>query len=129
MEVLKDIFVSYDIAVQLKEIGFDEPCMSYYYNRKLIIDLQENEDSNAYFLTDAVFSNLNGHSDCCSAPTYEQVFKWFREKNIISEISPIVSVVNKNIKRYIFCVYDLQEESQGIEQNNIGCITYEEARE
>lgn len=86
METLNNIFVPYKIAVQLKEIGFDEPCMSYYYNEKLIIDLQENENSNVYLLTDAEFSNLNKHSDCYSAPTYEQVKKWFRQKGIESSL-------------------------------------------
>ena len=25
-------FVSYEIALALKELGFDEPCFTYYYN-------------------------------------------------------------------------------------------------
>lgn len=86
MEKINDIFVPLEIAKKLKEIGFDMPCMSYYYNENLIIDLQENENSNVYLLTDAEFSNLNENEDCYSAPTWEQLKSWFEQKGIKSHI-------------------------------------------
>ena len=30
---MKEQFVTYEIALKLKELGFDEPCIAYYFNR------------------------------------------------------------------------------------------------
>jgi hypothetical protein len=60
-------FVEYEEALELKQLGFDEPCFGVYatkdgYVRKSAYD--ENGD----------------------APTYSQAFRWFREKGIENEI-------------------------------------------
>lgn len=75
MQTLKDIFVPYEIAQKLKEIGFDEPCLAYY-------------DDKLIEITYPIFSFNNKYEPI--APTYEQVFKWFREKGyhiIIDKVS------------------------------------------
>jgi hypothetical protein len=64
---MKD-FTLYPEALELKQLGFDEPCLGFYErNQELII--QECE------LTDF-------HSDSlqCVAPTFSQAFRWFRDK-------------------------------------------------
>ena len=66
-------FVSYDIALALKELGFDEPCFGWYYNNGLELDINANEtvDRN---------QKLGRFKDCFIAPLYQQVFKFFRDK-------------------------------------------------
>ena len=59
-------FVSYEMALALKELGFDEPCFAWYKNGKLRIELYWN------------ISDLRDED--CISPTYSQVFRWFREK-------------------------------------------------
>lgn len=76
METLKDIFVPYKIAVQLKEIGFDEPCIGYYEKDNPNVRLNEKTGTIKH----------NSLLIYISAPTWEQVFKWFREKNYQSSI-------------------------------------------
>lgn len=68
---MKQEFVPYELAVKLKQLGFDEECFGYYHNlgsKQLVISLRNlKEDNNSeiqYFL----------------APTYSQAFRWFREK-------------------------------------------------
>jgi hypothetical protein len=62
-------FIPYELALELKQLGFDEPCFGVYatkdgYVRKSAYD--ENGD----------------------APTYYQAFRWFRETfNLHSNIS------------------------------------------
>lgn len=72
---MKHLFVSYDLALKLKEKGFDEPCFAYY-------------DGN-YYLKDElqglayIYSNSNSfikNSEKYTAPLYQQVIDWFREK-------------------------------------------------
>jgi hypothetical protein len=65
-------FIPYEQALALKELGFDEPCFWWYdFEKELRKDrIGVNSINSKYF--------LNGSS--CSAPLYQQAFKWFREK-------------------------------------------------
>jgi hypothetical protein len=57
-------FVSYQQALELKELGFDEPCFGWYASDKSLIK-------------DYV---IKMH---LLAPTFSQAFRWFREKHKI----------------------------------------------
>jgi hypothetical protein len=60
-------FVPYELAVKLKELGFDEPCFGYYTELK-----------------DFVMRPHLRQQDCIEgkflAPTWQSAFRWFREK-------------------------------------------------
>jgi hypothetical protein len=62
-------FIPFQQALELKELGFDEPCLGkFYYNHLEIGGNWRNDD----FKEDPdIF---------ISAPLYQQVFRWFREK-------------------------------------------------
>ncbi len=74
-------FVNYNQALKLKALGFDEPCFGKYLSSlqndwkvyELILEMGMNEEfednRNIYLLEGA-----------CSAPTFSQAFRWFREK-------------------------------------------------
>lgn len=72
---MKKEFVNYEMALAFKELGFDEPCFTYYYNitgklrTNLSIDI--NNDMN-YMLNKKLGITL--------APTFSQAFRFFREK-------------------------------------------------
>jgi len=74
-------FVPQEIAKQLRELGFDEPCLAYYdKDGDLLGDIGINEDidnlyRNSYFVIYKDFSESE-----YTAPLYEQAFRWFREK-------------------------------------------------
>ena len=70
---MKTEFVTYEQAVKLKELGFDEPCMfvhDTWGNTKNWTEDGEGEHRN---------SDKNA-SIYYSAPLKQQVFRWFREK-------------------------------------------------
>jgi len=58
-------FLPYNESLELKELGFDEPCFGYYSEGELILN-----------------SHTNNHMQRFrySAPTFSQAFRWFREK-------------------------------------------------
>ena len=65
-------FIPYEQALALKKLGFDEPCFGYY-----------SEQGNYILEEGKVNSNCNKpgmNSRYCTAPTYSQAFRWFREK-------------------------------------------------
>lgn len=61
---MKELFVPYEQALELKELGFDEPCFGFYN------DMENNKPMGGNFPCD-------GRN---SAPLYQQCFRWFREK-------------------------------------------------
>ena len=61
-------FVSYSIALKLKELGFNEECFRGYGSDGEIADYA------------CSFKNYND-SLFINAPLYQQVFGWFREKH------------------------------------------------
>ena len=69
-------FVPYELALELKQLGFYELCFGYFDRKDCCV-----------LKIDAVYQNTN-----LSAPTYSQVFRWFREKhNIDAWVQPFVS--------------------------------------
>ena len=83
-------FVSYEQAVALKELGFDEMCLAWHNSIRLFIDNYDNYNSKMPF------------EYCCSLPLKQQVFRWFREKyklepEIVSDMfGYVVSIVDRN---------------------------------
>ena len=60
-------FVSYEMALTLKELGFDEPCLgSWNFRTK---DFYYNGQPSKFSSEDVI-----------QLPLYQQVFKWFREQ-------------------------------------------------
>lgn len=67
--MVKD-FVPYEAAIELKELGFDEPCFGYYKNGHFT------------FFVDMLNCNSNSVFRLYpTAPTYSQAFCCFREKH------------------------------------------------
>jgi hypothetical protein len=68
-------FVSYEIALKLKELGFDEPCLTYYYELTSNLRTHIGVDiGNAWTYTGTKKLGFT------LAPLYQQVFKWFRKQ-------------------------------------------------
>jgi len=81
-------FIPYEEALALKELGFDEKTLNLYRNliKTTVLSLLFYRDS---VEEDDLFENFNDnngwwlkHNDAefTSAPTYQQAFRWFREK-------------------------------------------------
>lgn len=72
-KTIEEQFVSYDVAYKLKELGFNEPCISYYVNKKFKLKIYLNKDYNLN--SDFIIGNL------VATPLYQQVFDWFEDKH------------------------------------------------
>ena len=64
-------FTTYEIALKLKELGFNEECLGiYYYDGSFKKYILEYKDTEEYLV-------------CISAPLWQQVIDWFREEHNI----------------------------------------------
>jgi hypothetical protein len=88
-------FVSYEIALKLKELGFDEPCFTYYHNINGNIRTGiEVHIHNAW--TYAGTKKL----ETTLAPLHQQVFRWLRNKyDIDFSIMSTYSRYNENTSK------------------------------
>jgi hypothetical protein len=66
-------FISYEQALALKELGFDEPCIGWY-NPQVNYKKVTTDKYWAFHLT-GEWENFK------PAPLYQQAFRWFREKH------------------------------------------------
>ena len=111
-------FIPYEEALELKELGFDERCFSFYDSEG---ELYESE---GYY--------IQGHNvlgEEVIAPTPRQAFKWFREKySLFTTIN-----VDKTMEpKFCYSIDELQMfdffgEWKNIVFNSDLYYTYEEA--
>ena len=58
-------FVPYDLALRMKQLGFNEPCFAFYDEEEYLFTVREQDDI---------------YEEWLIAPTFSQAFRWFREK-------------------------------------------------
>jgi hypothetical protein len=68
-------FVSYEMALALKELGFNEPCFTYYYNVSGKLRTNISVDTNNGW---TYFPNKKS---IILAPTFSQAFRFFSENH------------------------------------------------
>ena len=105
-------FVTYEQALALKELGFDEPCLGYYsaLNEGRLCRYEQLEFEYC----------KNTLQPLVTAPLYQQAFRWFREKH--------------NINCYIDCYFSElhvggRYHYHTIDSGKNGFDTYEEAEQ
>ena len=89
-------FIPYEEALELKGLGFDEKCFAYYA-KHLKFELEFFENAKAFWCRNSharSFSYIFGRKENlvnCTAPLYQQAFRWFREKH---DLCPHVQMYN-----------------------------------
>jgi hypothetical protein len=128
---MKD-FVPYEPALELKQLGFDEPCFGYYVDgelRGINLGMEELGGVEPYYQR-LGFHTLSNHDIdnpnkiVATAPTFSQVFRWFREKY------DLVHRIDRDGGWWICAILNLYDEAdQGVIERFIVCYpnTYEEA--
>lgn len=95
-------------ALELKELGFDEPCFAYYN----IMDYKGNIEFDIRI--------LEGSVNYIEAPLYQQAFRWFREKHQIQ-------FYIRYYADYVFKGYIIEIKLSDIKSYTCNEPTYEEA--
>ena len=61
-------FVTYELALKMKELGYNEPCFGFHSKIHGLMMVKTSGSSSLY-----------KDAGECLAPTYSQAFRWFRE--------------------------------------------------
>jgi len=70
---IRNEFVPYELADRLQLLGFNEPCIAWYYGKDLwMVDQKESEPINYR-------QNPIRGGNGILAPTWQSAFRWFRE--------------------------------------------------
>ena len=87
-------FVDKNLAIKLKEKGFNRPCFGYYQEDEFVLNLTSIHLPFGGNVTDTMVLH-QGENDIVDAPTTEQVLKWLREeKNIYVGIAYMPKIDN-----------------------------------
>jgi hypothetical protein len=100
-------FVPYEEALELKALGFDEPCFGYYLEDGMFIDTKIRKQM----------------GNAISAPTWQSAFKWFRENYGLEGISQRA----EDKVWYKFSIYLYLEDGKRIRYGGYEYLTSEEA--
>jgi hypothetical protein len=107
-------FIPYKQALELKELGFDEPCLAYYnVNNELTFTSIVSQNTNSFWL-----ANPN---NITSAPLYQQSFRWFRDKYKLFSFITSVESTDCNGFKFSFWLAETNIDRISV------CNTYEEA--
>jgi len=101
-------FIPYEQALELKELGFNEPCIAYWDNEKV------------FELNEEYLRSSQMDSTWITAPLYQQAFRWFREKHNLKSCIMFRTSMEDN-KEY----YDWLIKGQEVVYRHFN--TYEEA--
>jgi len=115
---MENQFVSFDIALELKELGFDEPCFATF---------EQHKNNKLTFCSPEIIELLGGYTKsvynkgnypCVLAPLYQQVLDWFREKHNIH-----IWIIPNSLNDYSYHYF----KDGGYTFTKNGFISYKEA--
>ena len=104
---MNHLFVPYEIALQLKEKGFDEPCFGMYF-----LDESFSCDGGKHILPCKNSNTVLG-TIWFSAPLYQQVIDWFREKHEFW-----IHLESYNDNKWSFIIEDISKKGYTKENGN-----------
>jgi hypothetical protein len=121
-------FVTYELALRMKQIGFDEPCFGHYQQEWHDDGMTELEPS-----LQMIISKQHQHAyQIYTAPTFSQAFRWFREKyGICTNIRRGSATMHEHMQKHGILVKDYEWSLNTIDGNYLTSMgvedTWEEA--
>ena len=81
MNTMNKEFVPYEQALELKELGFDEPCFTYYHSNNISNDNRIRTGLSISLYNGWTYDGIE-KAIVTLAPLYQQAFRWFRDKKL-----------------------------------------------
>ena len=111
-------FIDKQLAIKLKEKGFDRPCLGFYnpIQDELQLYCANNKDVTYKNILTSVYKN----KVLVDAPTIDQVLEWLREKK---DIDIVIYPIDRNTifmggEKYILSIYFCGKRDYKIHKDN-----------
>ena len=144
-------FIPFELALELKELGFDKNCLGYYNHKQNFVIISRNPDFE-YIVFKYKCKNINKSFNLfpdnevkrkqyitekdmsekyCLAPLWQQAFDWFREEHNIHSYINLTNIQGELTWHVNICSVDKHEVgvSRIVLCNLFDFKTYEEARQ
>jgi hypothetical protein len=102
-------FVPYELAVKLKQLGFDEPCFLYWW-----------KNESGYILADIIYDEVRTLD--FKAPLFQQAFRWFREKEFLIDVTSLNSNEYEFYIQWSFAYSVLSDIYKSYEEAELACL-------
>ena len=106
-------FVPYELALKLKQLGFDEPCNTCYDKLGMTASYGKNVFD---------YKNYNTGGYVVSRPTYSQAFRWFREKEFLIDVTSLNSNEYEFYIQWSFAYSHLSDIYKTYEEAELACL-------
>lgn len=101
---IEKAFVPKDIAIELRDLGFDEFCLFYYEHNKPAPrfglesrDIKNKSNFRIITINAHKILKLKSNKFDIAAPSYQQIFAWFRGKGLFHSITIEEDFIEKDI--------------------------------
>ena len=106
-------FVTYELALRMKQLGFDELCFAWYDGR-YTSSINENYCKNSEEWLNTTH---------CATPLYQQAFRWFRENHyafheVFIDCEPKMGVPLEEDLMFSFTIHFVKEDKFVIGHRN-----------
>lgn len=115
---MKEQFVPYELAVKLKELGFDEECLAHYIKNN---QYQIDKDKILLHVGRLDYDDIYKEYVLENIPLWQQAFDWFREKyDLFVKIDFFQSDEFPEID-FDYCIIDLKNpfKEDGVTDNPV----------
>jgi len=122
-------FVPYEIAMELKALGFNEPCFGMYFSA---LKRDTDEPIKCLSISDVKEQDCYSGQEC-SAPIWQQAFRFLRKKyefmHAVEDIMVQVASSPKKGYRFRWTVWKILDIYQNlwVDETILGCLTVEDA--
>lgn len=99
-------FIPYQESLELKELGFDEPCFVYWVYDGVEITYSTSHNRSGWSMIGFKNSQMLKKMGLCTTPTFSQVFRWFRKKH------DLVHRIDKEGGWWVCAILDLYDEKE-----------------
>ena len=119
--MVKD-FIPYNEVLELKELGFDEPCLGYYAGDILCAG----QPQEIHLDKDGNYKKTKTESyPIIAAPTFSQAFRWFREKYDLCQI--VIQNTDKDWTYEVMTIigityYEILDVLDTYEETELACL-------
>lgn len=110
---MEEIFAPYSLSLELKNLGFNEPCITYWFFKPIMevgVLYPNSQPGSGFSIKGFKNSYAKFCKEDCTAPTWEQVFDWFRREMGLS--GSLITNMNSGMEVSCFSIHELKNCKQ-----------------